>query len=77
MENQTKQGLRGQKTEKAALLSPLIAHRLWPQPDGRVGELRVGRHINLASTHNPCGAKGRPGVSRGEHTRPTTKRAGQ
>ena len=42
LENRTKQGLRGQKTEKPPLLSPLIAHRLWPQPDGRLGNREWG-----------------------------------
>ena len=36
-ESQAKLGLR-QKIEKVALLSPQTAHRLWPQPDGRLGE---------------------------------------
>ena len=40
-------------------------------------EPRVRRHINLASTHNPCSAKGQLGASRGEHTSPTTKGAGR
>ena len=50
LKNQTKQGL-GRK-QKAALLSLLTVHKLWSQPDGRLREPRMGRHINLDRTHN-------------------------
>ena len=50
LKNKTKQGL-GRK-QKAALLSLLTFHKLWSQPDGRLREPRMGRHINLDRTHN-------------------------
>ena len=58
--NWAKQGLRGQKKEKTALLSLLTVHELWPQPDGGLGEPGMGAHINLDSTHGPCSTEGRP-----------------
>jgi len=60
LKNQAKQGLRGQETEKAALLSLLTAHKLWPQPDGGLGKLGLRRYTNPTSTHNPCSTEGRP-----------------
>ena len=54
---QSKQGLIGPGTEKAALLSPITAHRLCPQVDGGLRELRVGRHTNLSSTYNTSGTE--------------------
>lgn len=60
LKNQAKQGLRERETEKAALLSLSTAHKLWPQPDGGLGELRLRRHTNPTSTHKACSAEGRP-----------------
>ena len=56
-ENQAKQGLGGQQTEKAALFSPLTAHGLWPQT-AFLGN-RVVQHTNPASAFNPCSTDGR------------------
>ena len=56
-ESWTKLGLKGQKTEKAALFSPLTAHSLCHYLDGGLRELRVGRHTNLSSTYNPSGTE--------------------
>lgn len=39
-ESWARQGLRGQKTEKIALLSPSTALGLWLRPDGRLREPR-------------------------------------
>ena len=49
-ENWAKYGLRGQKTEKAALLSPLTAHGLRLQTDDGLQEQRVVGHTNPASS---------------------------
>ena len=59
-ENRAKEGLREQKTEKAELLRRLTALRLWPRPDGSLGEPRMSRHTILASTHNNCSTEGGP-----------------
>ena len=74
--NLAKQGLRGQKTEKAVLLIPLTTHRQSSQTKGRLGQPRVGRHTNLCSTHNPRGTEDRPGEPKEEHLSPMTKRMG-
>ena len=58
LKNQAKQELRGQKKEKAARLSLLTVHELWPQPDGGLGEPKLGRHLD--STHSPCSTEGGP-----------------
>ena len=55
--SQTRQGLTGPGTEKAALFSPLTAHSLCHYLDGGLRELRVGRHTNLSSTYNPSGTE--------------------
>ena len=58
--NWAKEGLREQKTEKAALLSRLTALRLWHRPDGSLREPRMSRHTILASTHNTCSTESGP-----------------
>ena len=56
---QSRQRLRGQRTEKATLLSPLTAHRLWPQLDVGSGNWEW-EDTNLTSTYNPSGTEGGP-----------------
>jgi len=67
LENQTKQGLKGRKTEKAALLSPLIAHRLAPTRR-QARETESGEAYKPRQHTQPLRCKGPTrGVKRGTH----------
>lgn len=81
LENWSKQGLRGQKIEKAAQLTDCGLIRWWAQnPDKPIEALQrrgwaqsaeSGSHTNLSSIQNSCGTEGGPGELK-EHTSPAT-----